>query len=102
MQVRKELLRKKFVTDPFAIYFFILLFKEALEKSEWLSLSSFLKFNKLVAILMSSFGRADVSDLYSALNSIPSDLLEVRKSGNTLITILACLFYSFTCVRSIV
>jgi hypothetical protein len=40
-----------------------------------------MNFNKLSGILGSAFGRVDPTDLFKALSTLPSELLEVRENG---------------------
>ena len=56
--------------------------QEALKKSEWLNLATFMKFNKVAGMLEAAFERVDPSDLFKALNALPSELLEVRQTGH--------------------
>lgn len=52
-------------------------------KSHWLDLDEFLKFNKLVGMLDQFFGRhANTDDLWAALKSVPSELLEIEEDEN--------------------
>jgi hypothetical protein len=55
--------------------------QEALKHSEWMDLKTFMKFNKLAGILDAAFGRVDPTDLFKALSTLPSELLEVRETG---------------------
>jgi La-related protein 7 len=50
----------------------------------WIDLDIFLTFNKLAGILREYFGQAETTDdLYHALNSISSDIFEVRQVAET-------------------
>ena len=54
--------------------------KELTDKSPWIDIEIFLKFNKLTAILFESFGQAETTDdLWSALKAIPSEVFEIRE-----------------------
>ena len=54
--------------------------KELTDKSPWIDIEIFLKFNKLSGLLFESFGQADTTDdLWSALKAIPSEVFEIRE-----------------------
>ena len=53
-----------------------------LERSPWIDLSIFLKFNKLVDMLKLGFGRVDLEDLWTALNVVPSQVFNIREEGD--------------------
>ena len=54
-----------------------------MKQSEWLDMKTFMNFNKLAGMLESAFGRVDPNDLYKALSTLSSDLIEVRQTGTT-------------------
>ena len=64
--------------------------KELTDKSPWIDIEIFLKFNKLTAMLFESFGQATTDDLWSALKAIPSEVFEIREVSEN--GIYLCIF----------